>query len=98
MGESFSNITIKVAYNNGQKFDFTGATEISVRFRTGAKTITKLLSLNEVTNLSLGQLSVGLTSADTLAMLPVEDGSVRIRVTKPNETRVAVVNGLKVRR
>lgn len=97
-GEAMANIVIKIGYDNGAKYDFTGVTEISVKFTTGGRFVQKLLSLNEITSISLGQFSVSLTSFDTNNLRPAEDGSVRITITKPSETRIAVVDGLKVRK
>lgn len=97
-GEAMANIVIKVGYNNGVKYDFTGVTEISVKFTTGGRYVQKLLSLNEITGISLGQFSLSLTSFDTNNLRPSDDGSIKITIVKPNETRIAVVDSLKVRK
>ncbi len=95
-GEAFNPLTLKVTYSNGQKYDFTGATEIVAKFKHSG--LEKKLSLTQVTNISLGQFDIALSAAETAALRITEAGSIVITITKPLETRIALIENIKVRK
>ena len=72
-----------VSKTTGKPFDLTGATEIKVCFKAGSTTVSKLLSLAEVSvvgNALLGQITTDLSTTDTDSMTQTSKGDVEVTV------------------